>query len=183
MNQLVMIRFNHLLQIPLSEHVSIFFLLPLYLCCRRTCNMQIYIYPPPSLSLSSSLLSPFLTSIVFLFKIRRWRQLLTLALNPHPIQFTLNLLPALLPALNLGQPVPQLREFLFHARLFRLRAYALKLPFVSVLAHAEGEGVGVVAFEAGTCRYCDQSWFFLLEKMISLGAEREKEKEREKKTY
>jgi hypothetical protein len=83
-------------------------------------------------------------------QITRRRQLLlplTISpLDPDAVQFLVNLLSSLLPFLNLTQPFSKFSQLLLNIRLFALGADALELPFVTVIAYAEGECVGMVAF-------------------------------------
>ena len=81
-------------------------------------------------------------------RVRRRAQLVA-ALHPHALQLPLDLRPALLPLLHLGEALAELCEFLLDARLLRCRADALELPLLGRLAEPEGEEVGVVALERG----------------------------------
>lgn len=84
----------------------------------------------------------FLDSLLFIrstltLHIRRWRQLLA-PTDPYLVQLVLNLLPPILPLLDLRQPFPQLSELLFNRRLLGLGADALEFPFIALLAETKG---------------------------------------------
>jgi hypothetical protein len=96
----------------------------------------------------------FSLSSLVLFQVRRPLQFFP-TLNPHPPQLLFNLALPLLPHLHLGQPLAQLRQLLFDARLLARSADALKLPF-RVRIDAQRERVRVVFLEAGAGRYCDE---------------------------
>jgi hypothetical protein len=94
------------------------------------------------------------TSILLQIGRRRQLFLAFLALHPHPVKLLLNLLSPLFPILHLRQSLTKLSQLFLDTRLLTLGADALELPFVSVLAEAEREGVVVVALEGGAGGDC-----------------------------
>jgi hypothetical protein len=107
--------------------------------------------------------SHVLLPLFLLFDVLRRLQLLpTLTLlpttrRPHLAQLLLNLPPSNLPLLNPIQPIPQLRQLLLDTVLLARSPDPQELVLVCFLSQAEGEGVGVVAFEGGAGGDGDES--------------------------
>jgi hypothetical protein len=98
-------------------------------------------------------------SLLFL-QILRSSHLCT-TLDPYLCKLRLDLLPTLLPFVDLGQTLTKLCQLVLYIGLLTGSADALEIPFIACLAETERQGELMVALERSASGNCDESWRLL----------------------